>query len=280
MTHPDPEVLAEFRARLIPGRRGARISAHLSGCEHCAGLCGELAEITALLATIPPPAVPDQVAQRLDGVLAAETARRDESQRAAVQRTAAPVPSPPPRRRWDLRLVTLRVLAPAAAVAVLAAGGYGLSRLAGGPGTTVASGPTVTTVAQPRSSGPASALQLRPNAIPAGGASFQLTASRTDYLRTTLGPQLQQEVQRSAQNAAGPRQAAPQAVKGCVHRLTAGISPGTVVLAETAYFQGQRAIVVVAVSGNTDVAWVTTPSCSASSADLLDETTLAGTSAP
>ena len=32
MTHPDPEVLAEFRAGLITGRRGARISAHLAAC--------------------------------------------------------------------------------------------------------------------------------------------------------------------------------------------------------------------------------------------------------
>ena len=38
-------------------------------------------------------------------------------------------PARPPRRHWDFRLVALRVLAPAAAVAVLAAGGYGLSRI-------------------------------------------------------------------------------------------------------------------------------------------------------
>jgi hypothetical protein len=123
-------------------------------------------------------------------------------------------------------------------------------------------------------------LQLRPNAIPATGASFPLVSSQTDYQRATLGPQVQQEVQRSAHGAVGPAEPASPAVKGCVHRLTAGISPGTVVLAETAYFQGQHALVVVAVSGGRDMAWVTAPGCSASSADLLDETTLAGTTAP
>ena len=32
MTHLDTDVLAEFRAGLITGRRGARITAHLAGC--------------------------------------------------------------------------------------------------------------------------------------------------------------------------------------------------------------------------------------------------------
>ena len=280
MTHPDPEVLAEFRAGLIPGRRGGRISAHLSACEHCADLCGQLAEVSALLAAIPPPALPDQVAQRLDRVLAAEADRREESERTVLRAAAARVRRPRPRTRWDRRQVTLRVLAPAAAVAVLVTGGYGLSRLAAGPGTTAVAGSTATTVAEPRTSTLTSPLQLRPNAIAVTGASFELVASQTHYQRATLGQQLAQEVQRNAQAAAGPRAPAPASVKSCVHRLTAGISPGTVVLAETAYFEGQHALVVVAVSGSHQVAWVTTPSCSASSTGLLDQTTLAGTSAP
>jgi hypothetical protein len=194
-----------------------------------------------------------------------------------------PVPrisGPPRRRRRDMRLVTLRVLAPAAAVAVLAAGGYGLSRLAGRPAATAISGSAITTVAQPRSTTLTSPVQLRPNAIPATGASFELVSSQTHYQRATLGQQAEQEVQRNAQAAAGPAEPASQSVKGCVHRLTEGLSPGTVVLAETAFFQGQRALVVVAVNGGQDVALVTTPSCSPTSADLLDETAFAGTSAP
>ena len=39
MTHPDSEVLAEFRAGLITGRHGARISAHLAACDRCTGVC-------------------------------------------------------------------------------------------------------------------------------------------------------------------------------------------------------------------------------------------------
>ena len=251
MTHPDPEVLAEFRAGLITGRRGARISAHLATCDHCAGLCGELAEISALLAAVPPAAMPDRVAQRLDGVLAAEAARRDDPQRAGADRAAAPVTSPPPRRRWDFRLVALRVLAPAAAVVVLAAGGYGLSRIGGSPAGPAASGPATAT-AQPRPGAlAATGPENRPNAIPAieAPASFQVVSSRTDYQRATLQQQVEHEVQLNARGAAGPREPAAESVKGCVHRVTEGVSPGTLVLAETAYFQGQRAVLVVAVSG-------------------------------
>ena len=36
MTHLDSDVLAEFRAGLITGRRGVTIAAHLAGCDRCA----------------------------------------------------------------------------------------------------------------------------------------------------------------------------------------------------------------------------------------------------
>jgi hypothetical protein len=65
-----------------------------------------------------------------------------------------------------------------------------------------------------------------------------------------------------------------------VHRVTEDVSPGTLVLAEMAYFQGQRAVLVVAVSGDRDAVWITGAGCSAGGGDVLDETTLPGTSAP
>ena len=83
MTHLDTDVLAEFRAGLITGRRGARITAHLAGCDRCTALDDQLAGVSVLLASVPAPAMPDSVAQRLDTVLAAEVARRDNAERAA-----------------------------------------------------------------------------------------------------------------------------------------------------------------------------------------------------
>ena len=85
MTHLDTDVLAEFRAGLITGRRGARITAHLGGCERCTALDEQLAGVRSLLASVPAPAMPDSVAQRLDTVLAAEVAQRNAAQRATVQ---------------------------------------------------------------------------------------------------------------------------------------------------------------------------------------------------
>ena len=38
MTHLDTDVLAEFHAGLITGRRGAKIAAHLAGCDRCTAL--------------------------------------------------------------------------------------------------------------------------------------------------------------------------------------------------------------------------------------------------
>ena len=144
MTHPDTDVLAEFRAGLITGRRGARITAHLGGCERCIALDQQLAGVSSLLASVPAPALPDGVAQRLDTVLAAEVAQRNAAGRTAARGEAAPADqaeraggdgtreSPAPRRpggNRGFRLLALRVLAPAAAVVVLAAGGYGLTRI-------------------------------------------------------------------------------------------------------------------------------------------------------
>ncbi len=285
MTHPDSEVLAEFRAGLIAGRHGARISAHLADCERCAGLCDQLAEISALLAAVPAPAMPEAVARRLEGALAAEAAQRDDAERAVGDSSRDRAPTPRPRRRWDFRLVALRVLAPAAAVAVLAAGGYGLSRIGESSTASEASGTAASSAAtaaprpQARAAVPSSAATSRPGAIPAH-YSLQIVTSRTNYLRATLRPQLAGEMKRYAEGVAGPPRPVSAPVKGCVLRVTKDTRPVTVKLVETARFQGQPAIVIVAASGRHDVAWVTTSTCSGSSGHVLATTTLPGTYAP
>ena len=282
MTHPDSEVLAEFRAGLITGRHGARISAHLAACEHCAGLCDQLAEISALLAVVPAPAMPEAVARRLEGALAAEAAQRDDAERIVGDSSRDGTPSPRARRRWDFRLVALRVLAPAAGVAVLAAGGYGLSRIgesstvSEASGSAASSAATAAALPQARAAVPSSAAASRLGAIQAHNG-LQIVTSQTNYLRATLRQQLAGEMKRYAEGAAGPLRPATAPVKGCVLRVTEDTRPVTVKLVETARFQGQPAIVIVAASGRHDVAWVTTPTCSGSSDHVLATTTLPGT---
>lgn len=278
MTHPESGTLAEFRAGLVTGRRQASIASHLEACDRCAGLSDQLGEIPVLLAAAPALAMPDDVARRLDLVLAAEAAKRDSSERTVDDSPAHPPASPGPRRRWDFRLVTQRILVPAAAVVVLAAGGFGLSRVMGSsPSSSTAAG----SQAAPAASAPRSEATSRSGAHPAieSPRNFPVVNSGINYLRATLAQQLEAELQRQAHSAAGPQVLASGSLKGCVQRVTQGTRPGTLALVERARFQGQPAIVIVAVSGDHDAAWVTAPGCSASSAHVLATATLPGTSA-
>ena len=283
MTHPESGVLAEFRAGLVTGRRQASIASHLEACDRCAGLSDQLGEIPVLLAAAPSSAMPDDVARRLDLVLAAEAAKRDSSERTVDDSPAHRPASPGPRRRWDLRLVTQRILVPAAAVVVLAAGGFGLSRVTGSSSSSSAtsgSAAAPATAARP-ASGTAAARSEATRGSPAIKAplNFPAVNSGINYLRATLAQQLETELQRHTRPGAGPQVVVSGSLRGCVLRVTQGTRPGTVALVDSARFQGQPAIVIVAVSGHHDVAWVTAPGCSASSDHVLATATLPGTSA-
>lgn len=282
--HLESDVLAEYQAGLVTGRRRASIASHLAACEQCAGLSGQLAEVSVLLAAAPVPAMPAAVARRLDTVLAAEAAQRHSSERAVDDSPPHRASNPRPRRRWDRRLVTQRILLPAAALVVLAAGGFGLSRVTGSSSSSSAAEGSV---ASPASTfaGPAAGAAVpssQTHAVPAIEAprNFPVVNSTTDYQRATLRQQLETELRRHAERALGPQALAAGSLKGCVQRVTAGTVPGTLVLVERAHFQGQPAIVIVAVQGDRDAAWVVASGCSASSAHILATATLPGTSAP
>jgi len=282
-SHLDPDVLAEYRAGLITGRRGRRIAAHLDGCAECAGVGDQLAELSALLAALPAPVMPDSVAQRLDAALAAEVARRADAERAGADHSRDRKRAPRPARRPTLQLVMMRVLVPAAAVVVLAAGGYGLSRIVGVQSTS--SSAATGSEAEPAPSAVPSA--PRAAAAPASGTSFRAAAgtqksaftvvsSGTDFLRARLASQLEAALGALAVPASAESPSAQ--LQACVQRLTSGIKPGIPKLVEHARFQGQPAIVIVANRGTGYAAWVVAPGwvapgCSATSAGVLDRTT-------
>jgi len=284
--HPESGVLAEYQAGLVTGRRRASIASHLATCDRCAGLSDQLGEIPALLAAAPHPAMPADVARRLDLVLAAEAAQRHSSERTADDSPEHRATIPGPRRRWDFRLVTQRILVPAAAVVALAAGGFGLSHVIGSSASSsVAAGSAAAPAPSTRpASGTAAARSEagRPGAVPAfeTPARFQVVNSATNYLPATLRQQLETELQRHTQAAAAPQVLVSGSLKGCVLRVTHGTRPGTLVLVERAHFQGQPAIVIVAVSGHDRAAWVAASGCSASTDHVLATATLPGTSAP
>jgi hypothetical protein len=274
MTHLDPDVVAEFRAGLITGRRGTRVAAHLAGCERCSALSYQLAEVSALLAAVPVPTIPDGVAHRLESVLAAEVAHKNDSERAGADSPRERVRHRRPARPRGFRLVAVRVLAPAAAIIALAAGGYGLSRLSAGPASSTASGTEAAPAAANAGAGSAKGTAGRAEfpEIPAS-SGFLVVISPTDYLHATLGEQLARQVAQDRRTPASAGQPPSARLLACVRQMTGGVSP---VLVENAHYQGQPATIIVAPSGDRYKAWVMTPDCSGE----LASTTLPGTSAP
>ncbi|MGW4012893.1 anti-sigma factor family protein [Streptomyces sp. NPDC004763] len=71
--HPDTAELSDFAEGLLPSTRTADVRQHLAGCELCADVYAALDEIQGLLGSLPAPApMPEDVAARIDAVLAAE----------------------------------------------------------------------------------------------------------------------------------------------------------------------------------------------------------------
>jgi hypothetical protein len=274
MTHLDTDVLAEFRAGLITGRRGARIAAHLAGCDRCTARDDQLAGVSVLLASVPAPAMPDRVAQRLDAVLAAEVTRRDNPERAhgdGAGKSAAPIR---PAGHRGFPPWTWRVLVPAGAAVVLAVGGFGLSQINHGPGgqSTASSADGAAQATSGATSaagraGPPAAVPLSP--VPSARSQLKSPRQAVTVSPATLRQHVQAELRLPP--ASRPEKAATSQVLGCV-RLLAGTAP--VELVQSARFNGQPATIIVARTGRNDTAWVAGPGCSATSRDVLDTITV------
>ena len=267
MTHLDSDVLAEFRAGLITGRRGVTIAAHLAGCDRCTALDDKLVGVSALLASVPAPSMPDSVAQRLDAVLAAEVGRRNYPERAHVDRTGESGAHDRPVAKRGFRLATWRVLVPVgAAVVLLAGGGYGLSRLVGGPGSppsfssAAGSGAKAASRANPPEAAPLS---------PAPSARSQLRSQNQGFSPATLRQHVEAELRLPL--ASRPTKATSSRVQGCIRLLAAG---APLQLVESAQFKGQPATIIVARTGQDDTVWVAGPDCSAGRRDVLDTITV------
>ena len=279
--HLDPGVLAEFRAGLITGRRGARIGAHLVACDRCAALGDELAGVSALLATVPAPAMPDSVAQRLDAALAAEVAQKNiYAERADGNSSRKAGMHKRPTGDRGSRWVGWRVVAPAAAVVLLAAGGYELSHLGGGPvmqgaassaGRAAATPDHAANAPEEAGSRVAGAVSSAPTAgvRRVSPAAFPLVVSRTVFLAATF----EQQVKAALRTPAADRttQSASPAVRACVQAVTDGAHP---VLVESARFGDQPATIIAVRARQGYAAWAVGARCSATNRDLLARTTV------
>jgi hypothetical protein len=298
--------LARFGDGDLSQRKAARVGGHLAGCTRCANLRAELANVTATLASVPTPAMPEHLAARISDTLATEAARRvadgpgtEPGRRELPERTAGPLHRQrrPPLR--PLRLsspVVLRTLAAAGVIAVVAGGTYAITRQQSGS----SSSPSATL-------GPAAGPGIR--AAPAGRLpvagpelrygrhdSIVPVASGTNFVPERLAMQVstvlsQAEAKRgaapdlapNATSAAagnsshasptypGTSQYGPLAaatLAACVGRIAAG---DRVLLVDVARYQGGPATVIVtALPGTTaSRAWVVGPACSGSRRDVL-----------
>jgi hypothetical protein len=314
--HVDPETLAAFGEELLPRRRARRVAAHLAQCAQCAGLDAQLADLPTLLASTPAPPMPDALTTRIEAALAAEAA--DRSVRAAAEApglaaaAGAGAPSAGPRDsagtapdRRDGRAaapgrsrLALRVAAVAAAVVLIAGGGYGVSRLfsGGGPLSTSpararAGSPLFAPAARPAGNAPAATQPSRAAALhrgassankervaPLGSVADLVIVSGTNYLPGQLQAQVKAVLTRFSKAPApspGQATALPSGVgrlSACVLHVTGGRRAR---LVDQARYDGKPATVIVVPAGaNTLRVLVAGPRCSAAATDLIASATL------
>ncbi|MER7703428.1 zf-HC2 domain-containing protein [Kitasatospora sp. NPDC097605] len=82
--HPEVDALADLAEDLLAPADAEALRRHLAGCAECRETAEALAEVRTLLAGAEPPAMPADVAARIDAALAA-----------AAQEASAPAPSAP-----------------------------------------------------------------------------------------------------------------------------------------------------------------------------------------
>ncbi|HYJ66830.1 MAG TPA: zf-HC2 domain-containing protein [Nocardioidaceae bacterium] len=109
--HPDAVDLAEYAEGVLDASRQQAVEDHVRDCADCSTVLTDLAGVPELLAQVPIPPMPDDVATRLDQAIAAESAARASEWSGAAARVT-PIRRP---RRW------LAPLAAAAAVIAVVA---------------------------------------------------------------------------------------------------------------------------------------------------------------
>jgi hypothetical protein len=247
-----------------------------------AGADARLSDVTAYLAALPDPVLPDAVAARISAAIAAEAADRAEA--ATISgRTLGPPPRRPKVRRH--RRFRVQAISSVAACLVLAGFGYLLTQLGG-----VSSGSSSAISAPAASSAPHSEAEPANgenfNAIIPGSAaeptasatataspppSFTVTARGDVYQKSNLGAQVRERLtapQGTATASAGAGEPS-SALVGCVLRVTGGAAPS---LVDEATYAGEP-VYVIAVPSHV---WVVGRGCTATDPELITSVSIAG----
>jgi hypothetical protein len=91
--HPGAEAIADCMGGARTWR-ARRVAAHIAACPSCSAMERQFGQVSAVLAAVPQPPLPGEVALRLDAALAAEVAARAASG-SVLSEDAVPVPSGP-----------------------------------------------------------------------------------------------------------------------------------------------------------------------------------------
>lgn len=224
-----------------------------------------------LLAGLPEPTMPPEVAARIDAALAAEAGTVDP--RGTLATAAATVTPITAGRRAGpgARLRGHRLMSAAAVVAVLALGSAVVVGALSGRSSTSSD-----------ASGATAALASRaPGA--AGAETTRLTASGRGYTKANLGPEVLALVAGTAPTPAAPDSAvstlaAPAKtlvedrprLAACLAKVEEGGPTTAPVAVDAGSFEGQPALVVVLVGSSTSYdVFVVSPACSSADASLL-----------
>jgi hypothetical protein len=146
--HFNADELASYRAGIVRQRRAVRIEAHLVACAKCSQIDVSLTDLSRVLASIPRPAMPELLSERVEAAIAAEAANRASAgvvpgPEHADSRAPEPVSTPGrpdlprrarrQRRRWEMPDWSspwlVRSLAGAAALVILVGGGVMLANM-------------------------------------------------------------------------------------------------------------------------------------------------------
>jgi len=254
-------------------------------------------QVTAFLAALPDPVMPEAVEARISAVIAAAAADRAEAdeisgariggrtlgrppRRAKVRRPRGRQPKDRQRRRFGLQAITA-----VAACLVIAGFGFLLTRLGGSSATSsgadIAGAPAASSPhSQAHAANGQPALgrttpvpaEALPSAIASASApaGFTVTAHGDVYQKSTLVSQVRQRLgeQGGAQSFSGSV-APSSALVGCVLHVTGDTDPS---LVDEATYAG-RPVYVIAVSSR---AWVVGRGCTATDPQLITTVSLAG----
>jgi len=244
-----------------------------------------VSEVTAYLAALPQPVMPEALEARISAAIAAEAADR-----AKPGRTLGPPPRRPKVRR-DRRF-RIQAISSAAACLVLAGFAYLLTQLGGSSSSSSAAlsegtaAPAASALHQdqksPRSGTGAGApvpAHAEPSAASSPSASafsssrFSVVARGDVYQQSTLASQVRQQLANAVlgdeTGSAAAVSAPTAALAGCVSHFTGSAVPG---LVDKATYDG-KPVYVIAVSSR---AWVVGRGCTATDPELITTVSLAG----